>query len=101
MTFNILAGIGAAHVEKEDYAGAARWVERGLREQPDALWLNRILTVAYFHSGQVDRAKAALGVLLERFPNLTISGLVESATMSDFAKSKFEEAFRALGLPNE
>jgi adenylate cyclase len=101
MTFNILAGIGAAHVEKEDYAGAARWVERGLREQPDALWLNRILTVAYFHSGGVDRAKVALGVLLEKFPNLTISGLVESATMSDFAKSKFEEAFRALGLPNE
>jgi adenylate cyclase len=99
MTFNIFAGIGAAHVEKEDYATAAQWLERGLREQPDALWLNRILTAAYFHSGQVELANAALRVLLERFPDLTISSLVGSATVSDFAKNKFEEAFRALGLP--
>jgi adenylate cyclase len=99
MTFNIFAGIGAAHVEKEDYAAATQWLERGLREQPDALWLNRILSAAYFHSGQIELAKGALGVLLERSPHLTISILVGSATVSDFAKGKFEEAFRALGLP--
>jgi adenylate cyclase len=99
MMFNIFAGIGAAHLDAENYAEAARWIERGLREQPDAIWLNRMLAVAYFHSGHVDAAKTALGVLLRSFPGLTIAGLVESAAFSDFLRGKFEEAFRELGLP--
>jgi adenylate cyclase len=99
LMFNILIGIGGAHFEKEEYDEAVSWIEKGLREKPDAVWPNRLLTASLFHAGRVEDAKVTCATLLKNFPDLTLSKLIQKTPWSDVTKSKFAEAFRALGLP--
>jgi adenylate cyclase len=98
--FNIFIGIGCAYIEKTEYDEAARWIEKGLREKPDAVWAYRSLAAALFHAGRLDEAKIATAMLLKHFPGMTVSQVVDSASASDFIRGKFAEAFRALGLPS-
>ncbi|WP_371826888.1 adenylate/guanylate cyclase domain-containing protein [Microvirga sp. VF16] len=99
LIFNIFIGIGCAYFAKTEYDEAARWIEKGLREKPDAVWANRALTASLYHAGRIDEAKITYATLLKNFPDLTISGLLERTPGSDFSRGKFVEAFRALGLP--
>ena len=99
LIFNIFIGIGCAYFAKTEYDEAAGWIEKGLREEPDAVWANRALTASLYHAGRIDEAKITFATLLKKFPDLTISGLLECTPGSDFSRGKFAEAFRALGLP--
>ena len=100
LMFNIFIGIGCAYIDKTKYGEAAHWIEKGLREKPDAVWAYRPLTAALFHAGRIDEAKRTCTMLLRHFPNLTVSGLVESTPGNDFIREKYAEAFLALGLPS-
>jgi tetratricopeptide (TPR) repeat protein len=99
--FNTFIGIGCAYIDKTKYDEAAHWIEKGLREQPDAVWAYRPLTAALFYAGRIEEAKLTCTTLLRHFPDLTVTGLLESAPGSDFMRAKYAEAFRALGLPSE
>jgi adenylate cyclase len=99
MTFNVLLGIGVAHLLKGDDSEAVHWIEKSLREKPDAWWINRLLSTAYFHAGQVDQARRTLAALLARFPDLTVSKLLQSTPGSDSLREKIVEACRQMGLP--
>jgi adenylate cyclase len=101
LMFNTFVGIGCAYIDKTKYDEAAHWIEKGLREQPDAVWAYRPLTAALFHAGRIEEAKRTCTTLLRHFPNLTVSGLLESTPGSDYMRGKYAEAFRALGLPSE
>lgn len=100
MTFNVLFGVGVAHLHKGDYSQAVQWIEKSLREKPDAWWMNRVLSTAYFHAGQVDEARRAMATLLTRVPDLTVSKLLQSTPWNDFMREKISEAFRQMGLPD-
>jgi adenylate cyclase len=98
--FNLFHGMGAAHFGKAEYAEAARWVEKCLREKPDAVWANRLLTAAYYHAGNIEEAKRAFAAFLVHFPEMTTSKILElTPVSSQQVHEKFAEAFRALGLP--
>ena len=97
LMFNTFIGIGAAHFDKAEYDYAALWIEKGLREKPDAIWANRLLAASYFHAERSDEAKQTFAVFLERFPNLSIAQIIERAPGSDFMRNKFAEAFRSMG----
>jgi adenylate cyclase len=101
LMFNTFIGIGCAYIDKTKYDEAAHWIEKGLREQPDAVWAYRPLTAALFYAGRIEEAKLTCTTLLRHFPDLTVTGLLESAPGSDFMRAKYAEAFRALGLPSE
>jgi len=100
LMFNIFIGIGCAYIDKAEYGEAAHWIDKGLREKPDAVWAYRPLTAALFHAGRIEEAKLTCTTLLRHFPNLTVSGLIESTPGNDFMRGKYAEAFRALGLPS-
>lgn len=99
LTFNVLIGIGRAYFDKAEYDSAAVWIEKGLREKPDAIWANRPLTAAYFHAGRMDDARRAFAAFLDRFPEMTVSKILERTPGSNATKRKLAEAFRSLGLP--
>jgi adenylate cyclase len=99
LTFNIFIGIGVAHFHKDQFVEAAAWVEKALREKPDAYWANRILSASYFYADRLQDAERALSALRARFPEVTISYLVESTPGSETFRVKLREAFRALGVP--
>jgi adenylate cyclase len=99
LMFNVFIGIGAAHFDRGEYVEAVHWLERGLREKPDAVWAKRLLSAAYFYAGRVDDAKRTFASFCEAFPEMTVGKVLDRTPGSMFIKEKFAAAFKALGLP--
>jgi adenylate cyclase len=99
MNFNVLFGIGAAYFEKGEHEEAITWVERGLDQKPDAYWIYRLLSAAYANAGRLDDAKRAVALLLEAYPGLTISKVIDmTPVMGDYMR-RVAEGLRLAGLP--
>jgi len=75
LAFNSQIGIGCAHFFNGAYAQAAEWQERGLRQNPAALWVHRTLCPSYVCAGAKLQARRSLGVLRASYPELTVCGL--------------------------
>jgi adenylate cyclase len=99
MHFNALVGIGAAHFDKDEYDEAIRWIERGLRERPDAVWTYRLLTAAYTHAGRLEEAKRAATKFLEAYPGMTVSKAIAAAPPKSPLIGRIAEGLRKAGLP--
>ena len=99
LMFNMLIGTGGAHFTRGDYVQAVHWIEKGLREKPDAVWAYRLLSASYFYAGRVDDAKQTLAAFCQAFPNMTVAKVLERTPGSLYIKERFAAAFKALGLP--
>ena len=99
MRFNALVGIGASHFGKGEYEEAIRWIERGQRERPDAVWTYRLLTAAYAHAGQRDEARRAAAKFLDAYPGMTVSRAIDTSPPSAPAIELIAEGLRKAGLP--
>ena len=99
LMFNMLIGTGGAHFTRGDYVEAVYWIEKGLREKPDAVWANRLLSASYFYAGRVDDAKRTLAGFCQAFPDMTVAKVLERTPGSMYIKERFATAFKALGLP--
>lgn len=97
--FNLLIGIGAAHFSAARYEQAVEWVERGLREQPRAIWAHRILAAACAQAGQLERARSSVRSLLQAYPDLIVSKLLDIIPASPEYLQRFAEGLRRAGLP--
>ena len=51
------------------------WIEKGLREKPDAVWAYRLLSASYFYAGRQDEARSTFTPFLHKYPGLTASFL--------------------------
>ena len=99
INFNSYFGIGTAHANAGRYEVAVTWIEKGLRERPDAVWGYRILASAYANAGRLKEASEAVTTLLETYPNLTISQLLELLPANPDFTSRYAEGLRLAGLP--
>lgn len=97
--FNLLIGIGAAHFAAARYDLAAEWTQKGLREQPRALWAHRILAAAYARAGQLDKARHSVHLLLQAYPDLTITKLLGILPAGPDYLRRFSDGLRWAGLP--
>lgn len=59
MRFSALIGIDAVYFARGQCDEAARWIEQGLRERPDAVRGYRLLTASYAEAGPLEEAKRA------------------------------------------
>lgn len=75
MSFNAFIGIGGAHFVAGRYVDAVRWSEKGLLEQPGAIWVRRQLVATYALLRREREARSGVAVLLREYPDLTISKL--------------------------
>jgi adenylate cyclase len=75
------------------------WVEKALRERPDAVWAYRTLAVAYANAGHIEKAREAVAMLLRAFPGLTISRLLDIVPFGSDYLSRYAEGLRKAGLP--
>jgi adenylate cyclase len=64
MNFNAFIGIGGAHFVAGRYAETARWLEKGLLENPGATWVYRNLVPTYALLGRDADARGGLSRLL-------------------------------------
>lgn len=97
--FNLLIGIGAAHFAEARYDLAAEWTEKGLREQPRALWAHRILAAACARAGQLEKARQSVKLLLQAYPDLTITKLLGILPAGPDYLQRFSDGLRWAGLP--
>ena len=97
--YYMLIGTGGAHFTRGDYVQAVHWIEKGLREKPDAVWAYRLLSASYFYAGRVDDAKPTLADFCQAFPNMTVAKVLERTPGSLYIKERFAAAFKARGLP--
>jgi adenylate cyclase len=99
MNFNAFIGIGSAHFVAGRYAETALWFEKGLLEQPTATWVYRNLVPAYALLGREAEARAALWLLLQEYPDLTISKIMSALVFSQPTLDRLAEGLRQAGMP--
>jgi adenylate cyclase len=99
MRFSALIGIGAAHFANGECDEAARWIEEGLRERPDAVWGYRLLTASYAEAGRLEEAKQAAARFLEAYPEMTVSKAVEATPPSSPLRGRIADGLRKAGVP--
>jgi adenylate cyclase len=99
ITFNSYVGIGAAHAVGGRYDEAVSWIEKGLRERPDAVWAYRTLAAAYANAGRLEEARQAVATLLETYPGVTITKCLELIPASPDYLARYAEGLRKAGLP--
>ena len=99
INFNSYIGIGAAHAHAGRYEEAVTWIEKGLRERPDAVWAYRTLASAYANAGRLKEAREAATTLLRTYPNVTISQLLELFPSNPGYIPRYVEGLRKAGLP--
>jgi len=101
---NCLAGIGKAHFVAGRFEEAARWLNRALTENPNAVWLHRVLAPCYLAFGEQQAAARSLDRLRRAYPGITLSR-VEAAlpgigdARCDDTQNRLLEGLIALGLP--
>lgn len=97
---NVCAGIGGAHFDAGRYAAAAYWLRGALREQPDATWANRSLSVSYERLGYRQEALRSLDSLRRYSPGLTVSEVVAAVPFRPHFLDRLGDGLSALGLPH-
>jgi adenylate cyclase len=100
LNFNAFFGIGCSHFGAFRYENAIAWFEKALSARPSAVFVYRVLASALAHLGRLDEARQAVATFRSRFPDVTISRIVETLPMNPQEYvDRFCEGIRKAGLP--
>jgi len=99
LNFNSYAGIAAARMVGEDYAGAIDNFRRALQERPGAHWLRRALCVCLMGGGREAEARSMADELMHHQPDFTIARYLDAVPLLPHVKERYAGFLRALGLP--
>jgi tetratricopeptide (TPR) repeat protein len=101
LAFNSLVGIGCAYFKAGNYAEAAHWQARGLREHPSSTWVHRTLCPAYLLGGARSEARRSLIALRGQYPDLTIAEVQQGMPpLPQSYRDQVVEALHSVGLPD-
>jgi len=98
MNFNCYIGTGAAHFVAGRYTDAVAWLEKGLLENPSAIWAYRELAPAYAHLGQIADAQKGIDALLREYPKLTIAKVSNALAYAPGTLTRIVDGLRKAGL---
>ncbi len=102
MNFNVFIGLGLVHFMAERYADAIEYINRGLRENPDAIWGFRPLSVCYAHAGCLDEARECVDKLLQEYPNLTVDGIIRAIPhVNSELRERYRRGLILAGVPED
>ena len=100
MNFNCFIGLGALHMAGEKYGEAIAYVQRGLRENPDALWAYRLLAICYAHLGRKEEAKKCVDILQQEYPDLNVENIIRAVPLQDpAARQRYRQGLILAGVP--
>ena len=99
MNFNNYVGMASAHEVAQDYDKAAALYRRALEERPHAMWIYRHLASALSGAGRMQEAKEAYSVMMQNYPNLTVSKFKQAMVFSAPTLDRMAGNLRKLGLP--
>jgi adenylate cyclase len=75
------------------------WFEKGLLEQPGAIWVYRQLVPTYALLGREAEARSGMARLLQEYPDLTISKIMTALVYSQPTRDRVAEGLRLAGMP--
>jgi adenylate cyclase len=102
MNFNCFIGLGAVHMAGEKYGEAIKYIQRGLRENPDALWAYRILAICYAHQGHKEEAKKCVDILQQEYPDLNVDTIMGAVPLQDTAvQQRYRQGLILAGVPGQ
>jgi adenylate cyclase len=99
INFNSYIGMGVAHFAAVRYEDAIEWLKKGLQERPSAVWAYRLLIPAYAHAGRMDDARQSATLLLQCYPDFTISRYYRNIISPAEHMSRVIEGLRKAGVP--
>lgn len=99
MNFNNYMGIGTAYKMLSDIDNSILYFERGLSENPEAIWAFRQLVPAYMEVGRTEDAKKGVGRLLQTYPNLTATKVRDAMVLPDAEMNWICDNLVKAGLP--
>ena len=100
MNFNNYVGMGSAHEVAQEYDEAAKFYKRAFEEQPHADWIYRHLASSLSGAGRMDEAKEAFDRMMEIYPALTISKVMQAMVFSPAFRERMSANLKKLGLPD-
>jgi adenylate cyclase len=99
LNFNNYVGLGGANMTAGKYEVAVKYLERALRERPNAHWIRRALTANLCGAGELDRARAMAKELLVHQPGFTIARYVNAMPFTAEICERIAAQLRKLDLP--
>ena len=99
MNFNCYVGIGAAYSVARDFDNAILNFERGLSENPQAIWIYRNLIPGYMEAGRTEDAKQGVRLLLQTYPELTTAKVRDAMVFAEAELDWICENLIKAGLP--
>jgi adenylate cyclase len=99
INFNSYIGMGMAHFAAFRYEDAIEWLKKGLQERPNAVWAYRLLTPAYAQAGRMEDARRSATLLLQSFPEFTISRHFQNIISRTEHMNRIIEGLRKAGVP--
>ena len=99
MNFNCYIGIGTSYEMSSEFDDAILYFERGLNENPEAIWAYRQLAPAYMETGREEEAKNGVRLLLQAYPELTVTKVREAMVLPDTEMNWICDKLTLAGLP--
>lgn len=99
MNFNCYIGIGTACEMARDFEKSIFYFERGLSENPEAIWAYRQLVPAYIEVGRTEDAKNGVRLLLQTYPNLTTEKVRDAMVLPEAEMNWICKSLVSAGLP--
>ena len=101
LNFNRYAGIALAHFAAARYDEAIAWAEKARVERPGLPFAYRVLAAANMQLGRDGEARAAVQILLEQCPRLSLPEVMSTMPFADHeARRRFEDGLRQAGIPD-
>lgn len=99
MNFNCYVGIGTAYKMSRDIDNSILYLERGLNENAEAIWVYRQLVPAYMEAGREQDGQNGVRLLLQAYPNLTAEKVKEAMVLPEAEMNWICENLVKAGLP--
>ena len=99
MNFNCFIGIGTAYEMARDFDNSILYFERGLQENPEAIWAYRQLVPAYMEVGRTEDAENGVRLLLQTYPSITATRFREAMVLPDAEMDWICKNLVKAGLP--
>jgi len=99
MNFNCYIGIGTAFEMAGEFDNSILYFERGLHENPEAIWAYRQLVPAYMEVGRKEDAENGVRLLLQTYPSITATKVREAMVLPDAEMNWICKNLVKAGLP--
>lgn len=98
LNFSFFGGLAAAHYLAGRYAEAVDWARQQVQLRPGSPSGHRILCASLAQAGLIEEARAAMRLLRQVQPNISVAWIKASVPYPDHTMPRFLEGLRKAGL---